>query len=301
MTGPYASVIVPTYRRDETLVETVRQLLAQEVDDAFEVIIVDQTPEGSPTTAAFIAAQGDDRVRIVTTTPPNLPRARNVGTREARGEIVLFIDDDVQLPKGWLAAHLANFADACVHAVAGRITDVRWPGSKGDVVGEFSWYGRDRTNLDYDKRARIRVGGGGNLSVRKRSYNAIGGFDERFGAGIALREESDFYLRLHARFGGVIFDPEARLVHLAVGSGGCRVPRYAQRPEVYRNETLFFLKNFRRVGLPIFLGITWMKYAVVYPWRNGELTPRLLVEGTSAMARGTAAGIALTREKTDAS
>ena len=294
MNRPVATVIVPTYKRDASLANSLRQLFAQRTDAAFEVLVVDQTPGGSPLSRAVLA--GDPRGRYLETTPPNLPRARNVGVREARGEIVLFIDDDVDLPDTWLAAHLRNYAEPAVHAVGGRITDVRWPGDKGDFVGEFSWWGRDRTNLDHCARARVLVAGGGNFSVRKTSYEAIGGFDERFGDGTALREESDFFLRLHRRFGGVVFDPEARLTHLAAGSGGCRAPRHAQAPALYRNETLFFLKNFRPAALPLYLALSWAKHAVVHPWQNGELNAATLVRATVALARGAVQGLFLARE-----
>ena len=39
----------------------------------------------------------------------SLPGARNLGVRESTGDIVLFIDDDVQLPLGYLSAHEVNY------------------------------------------------------------------------------------------------------------------------------------------------------------------------------------------------
>ena len=67
----------------------------------------------------------------------------------------------------------------------------------------------------------VRNGASNHLSVRRREALAIGGMDAQFEKG-AHREESDFCLRYTDRYGPLLFDPEATLVHLGDQSGGCR-------------------------------------------------------------------------------
>ncbi|MHC5832027.1 MAG: glycosyltransferase family A protein, partial [Nostoc sp.] len=69
----------------------------------------------------------------------SLPGARNYAVRRASGEIILFIDDDVQLTPGLLAAHAKNYLqNPEVGAVAGRVFDrMKLGDSGGDLEIEY--------------------------------------------------------------------------------------------------------------------------------------------------------------------
>src|ERR1700733_2038251 len=104
LSSPSVSVIIATYNRGEVLCDTVAMALAQDYPD-FEVIVVDQTPEPPAMVREFVKAAGD-RLRYVRREIPNLPAARNTGIRIARGEIVVFIDDDVIIGPEYVTAHV---------------------------------------------------------------------------------------------------------------------------------------------------------------------------------------------------
>ena len=293
MIPPAATVVVPSCERDGWLASLLGELLAHEARAAFEVIVVDQSAGGSQRARAVVA--GDERVRFLSQATPNLSLARNAGIAASRAPIVVFADDDVRLSPGWLDAHVAAYEDASVHAVAGRVTDVRWPGTRRGPTGDFSWFGYDPGNYDATERRRVRTGLGSNMSFRRASLEAVGGFDERLGGGVCLREDSDCFLRVHARFGGVLFEPAAHVVHLAAPTGGVRTAALAERPELYRNEALFFLKHFRAGAFPVFLALTFLRHAVLPQARSGALSPATVLRATRAMAAGTALGVRLAR------
>ena len=128
MLAPFISVVIPTYGREEVLCETLNSVLQQDYSDAtgcqYEIIVVDQTVQHKPATQVYldqlIAAK---KIRYFQVNWASLPGARNYAVRRSRGDIILFLDDDVQLPAGCLAAHARNYERPDIGAVAGRVFD----------------------------------------------------------------------------------------------------------------------------------------------------------------------------------
>jgi glycosyltransferase involved in cell wall biosynthesis len=92
---PQLSVVIPTYRRAETVARAVRAWTRQRFDGSLEVVVVD---DGSPDdTSARLEALAAEDDRIVRVRQPNrgIAAARNAGLARARGRWLLFADDDV--------------------------------------------------------------------------------------------------------------------------------------------------------------------------------------------------------------
>jgi glycosyltransferase involved in cell wall biosynthesis len=215
---PTLSVVIPSYRRGAELEQALRDLAAQAFA-AFEVLVVLQT---RPTAAEIAALAGalDARLRLFHLPEPNASRARNVGLAEARGEIVLFLDDDVRIPApDFLATHLRNFADPALAGVYGQVLEVGQAPTDTPSPGviETAW-GWIRLPANYARRCRTRNGASNNLAVRRDWAVAVGGMDAWFERG-ARREETEFNLRYTKRFGSLVFDPAASLIHLSAGGG----------------------------------------------------------------------------------
>ena len=247
---PFASVIVPTYNRGDVLADTVDYLLANTYA-AFEVIVVDQTRAHAPALEARLAAfEADPRFRRLRLPIANLPLARNAGRRAARGEVIVYCDDDVSLGPGFVAAHARRYADATVGAVAGRFSE---PGGR--------YYGPDlperprpgiihpdaspETHFDQEgSEWDVAWGQGCNMSFRRSALEAVGGFDERFTKFVRY-EEVDTFVRVRAAGWRAVFASDATLVHLVEPSGGSReeAREVARLMSTYRNKTLFYLNN----------------------------------------------------------
>jgi glycosyltransferase involved in cell wall biosynthesis len=84
------SIIIPTVNRYNDLNNTLIDLSHQTHTD-FEVIIIDQTPIGK----AQIITNSELLIHYYHSEIPSASFARNIGIQEAKGEIVLFLDDDV--------------------------------------------------------------------------------------------------------------------------------------------------------------------------------------------------------------
>lgn len=110
---PKVSVIIPAYNAERNLQECLLSLQEQTFKD-FEVIVVD---DGSLDKTGDIASKYARVVRA----DKNLGvgRARNLGAKEAKAEILAFTDADVVLPKGWLAKIIEDMRIHNVKCVGG--------------------------------------------------------------------------------------------------------------------------------------------------------------------------------------
>jgi len=262
MTSPLISVIIPTYGREEPLRETLGDVLQQDYD-AFEVIVVDQTPTHKPETQACLdELAAAEKIKLFRVDWASLPGARNYGVRRAAGEVILFIDDDVKMPVGCLKAHAGNYEGRPeVGAVAGRVFDrMKLADSQKVNTGDepytiedlppeamdpgIAWYYIDLVHTV--KPQRVISARGCNMSFRREIFTKYGlQFDERF-RGSAVREESDFCLRLRSTGYQVWYDPEAYLVHLGEETGGCHdISTRSLQYQItfYHNHFLMGLKN----------------------------------------------------------
>ncbi len=250
------SAIVPTYNREEPLRDSIADLLAQDYPH-LEIIVVDQTRNHTPEIAAYLrdmAAGG--KIRLFHVPWASLPGARNYAVRRAQGEIILFIDDDVKLPPGFLKAHARNYLDKPeVGSVAGRVFDrMKLSDSGGNFTIEdlpkeamdpgIAWYYIDLVHTV--KPQQVLSVRGCNMSFRRAIFSQYGlQFDERF-RGSAVREESDFCLRLRQTGYKIWYDPEAHLVHLGEETGGCHdISTRSLQYQItfYHNHFFMGLKN----------------------------------------------------------
>ena len=105
------SVIVTAYRRVSLLEQALRSVLAQTFGN-FDVIIVNDCPEDRDAVDGLVAALGDARLRVIHQRESRGANvARNVAIREARGEILAFLDDDDSWYPDKLEKHLAMHAE----------------------------------------------------------------------------------------------------------------------------------------------------------------------------------------------
>ncbi|MBH8551189.1 glycosyltransferase family 2 protein [Nostocaceae cyanobacterium CENA357] len=253
---PLISVIIPTYGREETLRDSVVDVLNQDYPN-FEVLVVDQSPKHKPEVQAYLeemAALG--KIKWFHLDWASLPGARNYGVRRSNGEIILFIDDDVKLTPEFLAAHAKNYQqNPEVGAVAGRVFDrMKLGDSGGELQIEYlppqamdpgiAWYHIDLVHTT--KPQQVLTARGCNMSFRREIFtNHKLKFDERF-RGSAVREESDFCLRLRQTGYKIWYDPEAYLIHLGEETGGCHdisMRSLTYQLTFYHNHFLLGLKN----------------------------------------------------------
>lgn len=221
------SIVIVTYMREGVLIETIRSLqpLRDRLGHSTELLVVDQTPRHEAATEQALRCWNEaDKIRWLQLPAPHLTRAMNTGLLEARGDVVLFLDDDIIPLADLLQAHLnthQTYTEAW--AVVGQVLQ---PGQKPAALAKHACNSDLWRDLNFPFNSSIPAwienAMGGNLSVKRSHALALGGFDEAFPPPVAARFESEFAKRLVRHGGRIRFEPNAALHHLAAPSGGTR-------------------------------------------------------------------------------
>jgi len=199
------SLIVATLGRSSEIGALLESLLAQSRDD-LEVIIVDQNADDrvAPVLQPYATRLPITHLRSAIR---NANHARNLGLRQARGEIVTFPDDDCLYPPGVLTRVDAAFGAAPSLGVLtgpaaspeGGLGSGRWREESGAI---------DLTNV---WTSVIEF----NLFLPRPLMLALGGFDERLGPGTrwGSAEGNDLVCRAIARGAVAQYDADLRIIH----------------------------------------------------------------------------------------
>ena len=221
------SIVIPSYGREQVLVDTIAALEPQRqaMGASTELLLVDQSSGHLPQVERALSGwQAAGRLRWLRLRHPHLTRAMNTGLLLARGDIVLFLDDDIEPAPDLLAAHLrAHQRFPRAWAVVGQILQ---PGQRPQPLRPGPRRAALWRDLDFPFNsslgAWIENAMAGNLSLKRHRALALGGFDERFPPPVAFRFETEFAKRLIAAGGAIRFAPEASLRHLRSPAGGTR-------------------------------------------------------------------------------
>lgn len=216
-----ASVIVCTRDRAAILHDSLVGILASDHPE-FEVLVIDNAPTDDAT-RDVVEAIDDPRLRYVREPRGGLSPARNRAYREARGDLLVFTDDDVRVDPTWLRALLTGFTRAPhVGCVTGPVlgaelatpaqwyfeSRVKWSKLLETRIYDLADH-RDEDDPMYPFRAG-QYGTGANFAVSRDAYRAMGGMDLALGVGsrVPAGEDLDFFLRL--LMGGYAIAIEAR-------------------------------------------------------------------------------------------
>ncbi|MDX8480738.1 glycosyltransferase [Mesorhizobium sp. VK24D] len=211
---PQVSFIVCTRDRAavlEACIDSIRAACRAHPAFAAELVVVDNgSRDGTAKYLSRIAATSDVALTAISEPRPGLAAARNAGLAQARGRVLVFVDDDCRLDRNYLV-------DLERHYASGE----RWLIRGGRVeIGDA----RDLpfTIKRCDKRERltpsVHPGGfvlGCNMTMHRDVAARIGPFDERFGAGGPLRsaEDTDYLVRAMLAGMAVEYVPDMTIFH----------------------------------------------------------------------------------------
>ena len=217
------SVVVTTWRRPVLLANAIASLLSQTYPD-FEIVIV---CDGEDAGVRAISSKFEHEPRTRWVFHPvnrGLPAARNTGAREANGDVVLFLDDDVIADSNLVGVHMGHHRKSAPDhrlAVASLTAE--------DRHTRLSTYLNERLHnhwnsmLDYisgilaapglesiDDHVQQIAWFGLNCSIRRDLFLACGGFNELFRAS---DEETEMGSRLYLEGFDFVFEPRRLLTH----------------------------------------------------------------------------------------
>jgi GT2 family glycosyltransferase len=223
---PFASVVICTFDRAESLKRVVDSVLLLDYP-SFELVVVDNAPARGDATRLLIEGYDDERLRYVPEPVAGLSRARNRGVSEARGELIVFTDDDVVADAGWLRALAAAFTrEPHVGLVTGLVPTAEL---RNEFQQQFDQSVHWSSNLErkvFDLGANRPVsptfpfrtglfGTGASFATTRSALRSVGKFDEALGAGTPTGggEDLDFFLRVVTKGWQVVIEPTAIVWH----------------------------------------------------------------------------------------
>lgn len=253
------SIVISTlYKRPEELKECLESIGEQTVHPR-EVIIINGASDDSwkKVSGMFVKLfkRLRDRgivVRHVSLPGSSLTHARNTGAKLAKGDIVLYLDDDVILDRDYLKGLLKVYTDyPNTKGVQGFIVNrvsIDNPLAKSGFL-KFFWWVLQHGYYEIDthkqlpslsevipyKLTRIikrESFSGTNMSYRKEVFKHVE-FDERL-KRYAIGEDKDFSYRVHRLFPGSLYQtPHARLIHQEAPGGRLLSKHYEIMKQVY--------------------------------------------------------------------
>ncbi|KQX95408.1 hypothetical protein ASD22_15300 [Rhodanobacter sp. Root480] len=219
---PQVSVIIPVHGKLAYTLACLRSLARHGAQAPFEVIVVDDaSPDDSATTLAQI-----DGVQLLRN-PANLGfiGSSNAGAAQARGEFLLFLNNDTQVTPGWLDALLRCFAERADCGIAGSrlvYPDGRLQEAGGLVFADGSCWTtgrferRDASAFRY--RRETDYVSGASLMIRREVFQRLGGFDARYAP--AYYEDTDLAFAVRHIGLRVYYEPASLVIHCEGISAG---------------------------------------------------------------------------------
>jgi GT2 family glycosyltransferase len=257
------SIIITAGRYNHNLVESINTCLRLDYPD-FEILVLPDEP---------FEYTGAERVKVIPTGKRNPGHKRNLGSREATGEILAFLDDEAYPLADWLTNAARNFSMPEVAAVGGPaltapVDNLRQQAS-GEIYsskivsGPYTYRyipGRFRQVKDYPAH---------NLLVRKKVFDKLGGFPTEYWPG----EDSVFCRKIIRELKlKIVYEPDAIVFH--------------HRKELYRAHLKqigsyalhrgFFIRRFPETGfLPAYFAPSILVFVLALGWAATFFWPSL--------------------------
>lgn len=213
--APRASIVIPVYNHAEATLACLRALAAHPLAAACEVIVVDDG--SSDETSAWMPQVAGLRYHRRAANGGFIA-ACNDGASLARGEVLVFLNNDTIPQPGWLDALLATFdarPDAGLVAAQLLYPDGRLQESGGVVFDDGSCWSYGRFEAADDPRyAYLReadYGSGAALAIPRDLFTALGGFDYRYAP--AYYEDTDLAFAVRDAGRRVFVQPASRVLH----------------------------------------------------------------------------------------
>ena len=225
---PPLTVAVCTRDRPEWLARCLDSLSAMErpASASVEVLVVDNAPPDGQTRAVVEARPG---VRYVCEPRAGLNFGRNRALREASGDLVAYLDDDVVVDRYWLRGLARAHAE---HPDAGAFTGLILPyeletpaqilfEQKGGFRTAFGagfdavCYGPTRAAKPHYPVHAGLFGAGANMAFRRDVLDALGGFDEALDTGAPLPGggDLDVFYRVVRAGHSLVYEPSCLVFH----------------------------------------------------------------------------------------
>jgi GT2 family glycosyltransferase/lipopolysaccharide biosynthesis regulator YciM len=223
-----ASIIIPHYNRCELLKKCIASIQECTPSGKYEIIVVDN---GSTDTSVELL-KGYERAGLVKCifNPGNLGFAVgcNQGAGAAQGKYLLFLNNDTEVQSGWFESLITVAeCDETIGVVGSKLLfpegRIQHAGviiveavGRDPLLGTHAFYRAPGNLPEANKRMVYQAVTAACMLVRKKAFQAVGGFDEKYWNGY---EDVDFCLRLQEVGWITVYEPASSVIHHESQSG----------------------------------------------------------------------------------
>jgi GT2 family glycosyltransferase len=222
---PLLSIVITSYSMER--LRDLAELLDSIRSQAYQKIEVVYVVEGSKKLLNWLSMYVNKRripnVKLLFNDGKlGLAQARNLGIKNAEGEIIAFIDDDVLLPENWAEEMVKTYKlDKSIIGVTGPAEPLWEDGIIEWLPEELYWIISCSNWLGLNKISEVRSAQGMNMSFRREAFIFAGFFSDKtgFSKEVILRrsylaEDLEFSIRLKFRIGlPIIYNPKVKVWH----------------------------------------------------------------------------------------
>ena len=217
--NPKVSIVIPVFNKWQFTYNCLRTLKENTSGVEFEIIVVDN---GSTDSTEFLFKNMENVLYLRNNENLGFARACNIGAKHAKGEYILFLNNDTVPLHGWLSNLVKELDNNPQTGIVG--SKLLYPDNTVQHAGIF-FYGGDNTNKSYpyhvyrgakardkevNKRKQFPAVTGACLFIRKNLFEKVSGFDERYLNGF---EDIDLCFQVSELGYTVMYNPQSCLYH----------------------------------------------------------------------------------------
>ena len=222
---PEVSIVIPCYNQVHYTYLCLRSILEHTKNVSYEVIIADDV---STDATSHLGDFAENLVICRNKVNQGFLRNCNNAAKRARGEFIMFLNNDTQVTDGWLESLVSLIrSDSSIGMVGSKLV---YPDGRLQEAGGIIWddgsgwnYGRmdDPEKPEYNYVKDVDYISGAAILLSRSLWKEIGGFDERFAPAYCEDSDLAFEVRRHGK--RVVYQPLSKVIHFEGISNGTDV------------------------------------------------------------------------------
>lgn len=215
---PLLSIIITSYtpERMRDIFELLGNVKAQTYSNIETIFVAERSVELLNKVRSYASEKDVLNLKVIFNDgETGLSAARNLGIKEAKGDIIAFVDDDALLFPDWAEEMVKVYEDDAVIGVTGPALPLWEDESMSWFPEEFYWIISCTAWCDWHEVREVRNAWGMNMSFRRVAFEQYGLFSNEFGFHKGpMAEDNEFSLRVRAKTGkSILYYPSIRIWH----------------------------------------------------------------------------------------